>query len=143
MIILDTNVVSACMRPEKNKAVIAWLDRQPPESLWTTTITLFELRYGIENLLDGDAVRAEIEHAWDEIGSLIFDNRILQFDSRAARAAAELAGARRKKRRAVDFRDTFIAGIALSREATIATRNLKDFADAGVALVDPWKKGSD
>jgi predicted nucleic acid-binding protein len=143
MIILDTNVVSACMRPEKHKAVIAWLDRQPAESLWTTTVTLFELRYGIENLLDGDTVRAEIERAWDEIGSLIFDNRILQFDTRAARAAAELAGARRKKRRAADFRDTFIAGIALSREATIATRNLKDFADAGVPLVDPWKKGAD
>lgn len=143
MIILDTNVVSACMRPEKHKAVIAWLDRQPAESLWTTTVTLFELRYGIENLLDGDTVRAEIERAWDEIGSVIFENRILQFDTRAARAAAELAGARRQKRRSVDFRDTFIAGIALSRQATIATRNLKDFADAGVALVDPWKKAAD
>jgi toxin FitB len=143
VIILDTNVVSACMRPAKNKAVIAWLDRQPPESLWTTTVTLFELRYGIENLAEADIARAEIEKAWDEIGSLIFENRILQFDSRAARAAAELAGARRRNRRTVGMRDTFIAGIALSRQATIATRNIRDFADAGVPLVDPWKNGAD
>lgn len=143
MIILDTNVVSACMRLHQNKAVIAWLDKQPPESLWTTTITLFELRYGIENLLEGDDFRSELEKAWDEIGSVIFENRILQFDIRAARAAAELAGKRRRKRRAVGFRDTFIAGIALSRNAAIATRNAKDFKDAGVRLVDPWKAGRD
>ncbi len=102
---------------------------------------LFELRYGIENLLDGDGFRAELETAWDEIGTVIFENRILQFDVLAARAAAELAAIRRKKKRAVGFRDTFIAGIALSRNATIATRNTKDFADAGVPLVDPWKAG--
>lgn len=142
MIILDTNVVSACMRPEHNETVIAWLDRQPPESLWTTTVTLFELRYGIECLIAEDH-RAELEKAWEEMGSVIFENRILQFDMRAARAAAELAGMRRKKHRAVGFRDTFIAGIALSRNATIATRNLKDFRDAGVPLVDPWKDGAD
>jgi predicted nucleic acid-binding protein len=143
MIILDTNVLSACMRPLKNEAVIAWLDKQLPESLWTTTITLFELRYGIENLIDGDGLRAELEMAWEEIGSLIFENRILQFDIRAARSAAELADQRRRKHRAVGFRDTFIAGIALSRNAAIATRNVKDFKDAGVRLVDPWKAARD
>jgi len=143
MIILDTNVVSACMRPHKNRAVIAWLDAQPPENLWTTTVTLFELRYGIENLVDGDNFRAELETGWEEIGSAIFENRILQFDIRAARAAAELAGLRRKKKRAVGFRDTFIAGIAISRNATLATRNTKDFKDAGVPLVDPWIAGKD
>ena len=141
MIILDTNVVSACMRPLKNEAVIAWLDKQPPENIWTTTITLFELRYGIENLADGDEFRTELEGAWDDLGSVIFENRVLQFDMRAASAAAELAGKRRKKRRAVGFRDTFIAGIALSRDAAIATRNTKDFKDAGLRLVDPWKAG--
>jgi toxin FitB len=140
MIILDTNVVSACMRPAANKEVIAWLDEQPLESLWTTTVTLFELRYGIESLMTGHEFRAELEQAWEEIGSVIFENRILQFDIRAARAAAELAGLRRTKRRAVGFRDTFIAGIALSRNATLATRNLKDFRDAGIPLIDPFSK---
>lgn len=142
MIILDTNVISACMRPDKNKPVVAWLNRQPAEELWTTTVTLFELRYGIEKLSTGDH-KAELEAAWQEFGGVIFGERILNFDSRAARAAAELAGARAKRSHSVDPRDTFIAGIALSRNATIATRNLKDFKDAGVTLVDPWRAGAD
>ena len=142
MIILDTNVISACMRPEQNAKVIAWLDKQPRESLWTTTVSIFELRYGIECLIAPDH-RAQLERGWKDIGSAIFQNRILQFDIRAARAAAGIAATRRKNRRIGGFQDTFIAGIALSREATIATRNLKDFRDAGVPLVDPWKDGAD
>jgi toxin FitB len=137
VIILDTNVVSACMRPSKHRAVVDWLNRQPLEDLWTTTITLFELRYGIEKLTADDR-KAELDAAWQEFGSVIFADRILPFDGRAARAASDLAALRRKNRRSVDMRDTFIAGIALSRDATLATRNTRDFADAGVPLVDPW-----
>jgi predicted nucleic acid-binding protein len=84
-----------------------------------------------------------LEACWQEFGSGIFGDRILTFDLRAARAAAELAGLRAKKNRSVDMRDTFIAGIAISRAATLATRNTRDFADAGMPLVDPWKKGAD
>ena len=137
MIILDTNVVSACMRPAKHKAVIEWLNRQPIEKIWTTTITLFELRYGIEKLVAED-MKAELDAAWQEFGSVLFADRILPFDMRAARAAAELAAQRQKNKRSVEIRDTFIAGIALSREATLATRNTRDFVDAGIPLVDPW-----
>ena len=142
MIILDTNVISAFMRPTKNKPVVEWLNRQPAEDIWTTTITLFELRYGIEKLVAG-VQQTELEASWQEFGSAIFGDRILTFDLRAARAAAELAGLRAKKTRSVDMRDTFIAGIAISRAATIATRNLKDFRDAGVPLIDPWTHGAD
>lgn len=142
MIILDTNVISAVMRPKTNKPVVDWLNRQPAEDIWTTTVTLFELRYGIEKLTAGHQ-QAELEASWQEFGSGIFGDRILTFDLRAARAASELAGLRAKKSRTVDMRDTFIAGIAISRAATLATRNLKDFADAGVTLVDPWKAGAD
>ena len=140
MIILDTNVISAVMRPKRYKAVVDWLNRQPAESIWTTSITLFELRYGIEKLITGDQ-RSELEASWQQFGSAIFGDRILTFDQRAARAAAELAGDRAKRSRTVDMRDTFIAGIAISRNATLATRNLKDFRDAGIPLVDPWTAG--
>jgi hypothetical protein len=141
LIILDTNVISACMRPEKNKPVIAWLNAQPEEELWTTTVTLFELRYGIEKLTDEDR-QAELDTAWREFGALIFGDRILTFDAKAARAAAELAGARSKIGRRVDSRDTFIAGVAISRGASIATRNVRDFFDAPVPVIDPWKAGA-
>jgi hypothetical protein len=87
VIILDTNVISAFMRPKKNKPVVDWLNRQPAENIWTTTITLFELRYGIEKLVAGDQ-QTELEASWQEFGSGIFGDRILTFDLRAARAAA-------------------------------------------------------
>lgn len=142
MIILDTNVISACMRPEKNKPVMAWLMEQPPRQIWTTTISIFELRYGIEGPIS-DELSAELDLAWQEFGTVIFESRILPFDITAAGAAAALAGKRRKGRRAVGIRDTFIAGIAISKGATIATRNIKDFKDADVPLIDPWKAGKE
>jgi hypothetical protein len=142
MIILDTNVISACMRPAKNKPVMAWLKQQPPRQIWTTTISIFELRYGIEGPI-GEDFRAELELAWQEFGTVIFENRILPLDIAAANAAAALAGKRRQGKRDVGIRDTFIAGIAISRSATLATRNIKDFKDAGVPLVDPWKAGKE
>lgn len=137
MIILDTNVISACMRPAKHRAVVEWLNGQPAEDIWTTTVTLFELRYGIAKLAAPDH-RAELEATWKALASLIFHDRILPLDQRAASAAAELAGIRARKGRRIETADTFIAGIAISRDAILATRNVRDFADAGVTLVDPW-----
>lgn len=142
MIILDTNVISACMRPKNHKPVMAWLREQPPRQIWTTTISIFELRYGIEGPISNE-FRAELELAWQEFGAVIFENRILPFDIAAANAAAALAGTRRQGKRAVGMRDTFIAGIAISKGATLATRNIKDFKDAGVPLIDPWTAGSE
>jgi toxin FitB len=142
VIILDTNVISACMRPMRNQPVVAWLNRCPAENIWTTTVTMFELRYGIERLLAGSQ-KAELEASWRELGSILFGDRILALDLRAARAAADLAAMRSRTGRIVDSRDTFIAGIALSRGATLATRNLRDFADAGLSLIDPWTADAD
>jgi predicted nucleic acid-binding protein len=138
MIILDTNVISACMRARKNAPVLAWLDRQPPHDLWTTTVCLFELRYGIENLPDGDGFRAYLETGWLELKSRLLGDRILAFDMRAADHAAAIAASRRRTGRSIEFRDTFIAGIARAHGATLATRNLRDFHDAGIRLVNPW-----
>lgn len=139
MIILDTNVISACMRPDINRPVMSWLKAQPPGQIWTTTINIFELRYGIEGPI-GEDFRARLEEAWRELREVVFENRILPFDGAAASAAATLAGKRRHKGRDVGMRDTFIAGIALSQRATIATRNTRDFHDAAVPLVDPWNE---
>lgn len=141
MIVLDTNVVSACMRPQQNRAVIDWLNDLPAESIWTTTVTVFELRYGMEKLGAEHRKRLDLEASWLEFGSMVFQNRILQFDLSSAQAAAELAGTRALKERFVDMRDTFIAGIVISRKATLATRNTRDFADAGIKLIDPWIAG--
>lgn len=139
MIILDTNVLSALMRAMPDVPVIDWLDHQPPESIWITSVTLFEARFGL-NLLPKGRRRQALESAFDRLLEDDLENRVLDFDSAAATAAAVLAAMRQKAGRPVDVRDTQIAGIALARRATLATRNVRHFRDLKVPVVDPWQR---
>jgi hypothetical protein len=125
------------MRASPDAAVIEWLDRQPVESVWITSITLFETRFGLA-LLPSGRRRQALESAFDHLLKEDLENRVLDFDSAAATAAASLAAARQKSGRRVDMRDTQIAGIALSRRATLATRNVRHFVDLNISIVDPW-----
>lgn len=140
MIILDTNVLSALMRAAPEKVVVDWLDRQPAESIWITSITLFEARLGLA-LLPRGRRRTSLESAFDLLLKEDLDNRVLDFDRAAAEAAASLAAARQRKGRSVDVRDTQIAGIVIARRATLATRNVRHFADLDVQVVDPSAAG--
>ena len=137
MIVLDTNVLSALMRTEPDAAVVSWLDRQSPESIWTTAVTVLEVRFGLELLAEGRR-RQHIEMAFAQMLQQDLQNRVLPFDRAAAEEAARLAARRQRSGRPVDFRDTEIAGIVLIRRATLATRNLRHFEDLEIALVDPW-----
>jgi predicted nucleic acid-binding protein len=137
MIILDTNVLSTLMRTVPEPAVVAWLDRQPAESVWITSITLFETRLGLA-LLPSGRRRQMLEAAFDRLLIEDLENRVLDFDSTAANEAAALAAARQRDGRPVDMRDTQIAGIALARRATLATRNVRHFANLKISIVDPW-----
>jgi hypothetical protein len=139
VIILDTNVVSALMQRTPDVAVIDWLNQQPAESIWLTSITIFETRFGLALLPKGRR-RDSLEDAFDRLLSEDLDKRILDFDVPAASAAATVAAARQRAGRPVDMRDTQIAGIAVSRNATLATRNTKHFADIGVHIVNPWQQ---
>ena len=138
MIILDTNVLSALMNKAPEAAVIGWLDRQPAESIWITSITLFEARLGLALLPDGKR-RTALASAFARLLEEDLENRVLDFDAGAANEAAELAAQRQKAGRPVDMRDTQIAGIALARRATLATRNTRHFADLKVKVIDPWR----
>ena len=137
MIILDTNVLSALMRSEPDTAVVNWLDDQVPESIWITSITLFEARFGLALLPEG-ARRQQLTARFDDLLVSDFENRVLLFDQSAARQAADLAAQRKYAGRPVDMRDTFIAGIALSRKARIATRNTRHFDDLPKIVINPW-----
>ena len=137
MIILDTNVLGALMHTVPDPKVVAWLDRQPAESVWITSITLFETRFGLA-LLPLGRRRQALESAFDQLLNEDLENRVLDFDSVAATAAASLAAARQKRGQPVDMRDTQIAGIALARHATLATRNARHFADLKISIINPW-----
>jgi toxin FitB len=135
--ILDTNVLSALMRTAPDASVVAWLDRQPAESVWLTSITVFEARLGLA-LLPQSRRRRSLESAFARLLADDLENRVLDFDVPAATAAALLAAERQQAGRPGDLRDTQIAGIALARRATLATRNVRHFADLKIPVVNPW-----
>jgi toxin FitB len=137
MVILDTNVVSELMNVEPNAIVINWLDRQAWTSLWTTSVTIMEIRYGLVVMPAGRR-RTERQATFARLIEENFERRVLFFDHAAAEGAASLMGARHRAGRPVDLRDTMIAGIALAQRATLATRNVRHFADLSVPVVDPW-----
>lgn len=137
MIVLDTNVVSALMRREPEAVVLAWLDSLPSESVWTTSVTVFEARLGLEILPVGRR-RRELEDAFAKVVEEDLEGRVLSFDQAAAHAAGRIAAERRRSGRTVEIRDVQIAGIVSARKATLATRNTRHFEGCGLALIDPW-----
>lgn len=137
MIILDTNVISAMMRTVPDAVVVEWLDRQPAESVWITSITVFEAGLGLALIASGRR-RQRLDAAFDHLLNEDLENRVLDFDRAAATEAASLAATRQKNGRPVDMHDTQIAGIALARRATLATRNVRHFEDLKILIVDPW-----
>lgn len=137
MIILDTNVLSALMRTAPEPTVVAWVDQQAADDVWITSITLFEARFGLA-LLPAGRKRRALEAAFRKLVEEDLENRVLGFDQPAAEAAAELVAERQQDGRPVDMRDTQIAGIAVARRATIATRNVRHFDGLSVPVVDPW-----
>ena len=137
MIILDTNVLSAVASSQPDPLVVAWLDRQIYESIWITSITVFEARMGLA-LLPSSHRRSSLELTFALLLHGDLENRVLDFDADASVAAAALAAKRRMAGRSVEVRDTQIAGIAVSRRATLATRNVRHFDDLEIPVVNPW-----
>lgn len=137
MILLDTNVISALMRRDPEPAVVGWLDGQPSESIWTTSVTVFEVRTGLHLLAPGRR-RRDLERAFDALLAEELESRIQSFDTSAANAAGEIAATRQAAGRPIEIRDVQIAGIAKARRAQLATRNTRHFTDLGIELIDPW-----
>ncbi|MDP9799610.1 putative nucleic acid-binding protein [Catenuloplanes nepalensis] len=137
MIVLDSNVVSEFMRPAPDPLVVAWLRSNSSEGLHTTTITVAEIRYSIACLPQGRR-KDDLQQAADEIFAA-FPAQILPFDLAAANAYAEITANRKRLGRTISASDAQIAAICNSRPATLATRNIKDFTDTGIALLDPWQ----
>jgi predicted nucleic acid-binding protein len=138
MIMLDTNVLSALMRTLPDPVVVNWLDRQSAESVWTTSVTVFEIRLGIE-LLTPSRKRKRLDSAFSQLLDDDLDGRVQSFDLNAATEAGAIAAARQRAGRIVEVRDVQIAGIAVSRRATVATRNTRHFEGTGIELINPWQ----
>jgi len=137
MIILDTNVLSALMRHSADKKVVEWLDKQPRKSVWTTSITILEIRYGLQILPVGKR-RSQLIQTFERVLVDKIESRVAPFDTVAAQQAGDLMAQRYRKGRPGELRDTMIAGIVLASHATLATRNTSLFEDLSVPVVNPW-----
>ncbi|HEY1798164.1 MAG TPA: type II toxin-antitoxin system VapC family toxin [Stellaceae bacterium] len=137
MIVIDTNVLSVVMRPDPDRWVFDWLNRQPSAAIWTTAVSIFEIRFGLELLPPGRR-RSLLERAFDQVLDEMIEGRILTLDAAAAQQAAILSARYRRAGIPQEFRDSMIAGIAVTRRATLATRNTRHFPDLPIPVIDPW-----
>ncbi|MBB4200246.1 VapC toxin family PIN domain ribonuclease [Rhodoblastus sphagnicola] len=140
MILLDTNVVSEAMKPEPAPAVRRWLDEQAAETLFLSSVTIAELMFGIGALPAGkrkDKLAAALEGVLD-----FFVDRILPFDTNAARRYSGMAVKARAAGKGFPTADGYIAAIAASHGFAVASRDASAFAAAGLIVIDPWIAGA-
>lgn len=137
MIVLDTNVISELMKLKPSSRVFDWVSAQPSQALFTTAINQAEILVGLE-LLPAGKRRQQLGRSAGEMFEQKFAERVLPFDSSAARRFAQIAIARRKSGRPISQMGAQIAAIARSHGAAVATRNVADFLDCGIPVIDPW-----
>lgn len=136
MIILDTNLVCEPLKPKLDAVVLAWLDRQAPETLYITIITLTELQAGIEILPAGKR-RTALQAATTEVVTQ-FEGRVLSFDWGSAQVFGLVFADTQAAGNPLHFGDCSIAAITLRRGFVLATRNARDYKGAGIELINPW-----
>jgi predicted nucleic acid-binding protein len=137
MYILDTNILSAMMRPEQVPEVARWMAAQDEQQLFTTSVSQSEIFAGLAIMADGRR-RLEFEKAASDMFEE-FKERVLPFDSVAAMAYAELYALRRRAGRPASSQDLMIAAIALTAGADVVTRDTGGFEGCGLTVVNPWK----
>lgn len=138
MWLLDTVTLSEMTKPNAKPEVLNWLSSQEPESLYTSSVCIGELKYGVERLPPGR--KREQMRAWfDNIVSNVLAGRIIAFDVAVASTWAE---ARLQSPRTLPMLDSLIAATALARDFIVVTRNEKDFEAFGVEVFNPWADGA-
>ena len=137
MIVLDTNVLSEPLKKAPSPQVMKWLDEQAAESLYITTISYAELRYGVLLLADGKR-KTELASRIEAVLSL-FTKRTLSFDVDSAERLAHIASVAAKHGSKATAPDAYIAAIAASRGFSVATRNARHFEHSGIPLINPWE----
>jgi predicted nucleic acid-binding protein len=136
MILLDTNVISEAMKPTPDAVVRDWLDEQAAETLHLSSVTIAELSFGIGALPRGRR-KDRLTAALDGVLAM-FGDRILPFDTEAARRYGDLAVRARAAGRGFPTPDGYIAAIAAAHDFAVASRDATAFEAAGLAVIDPW-----
>ena len=135
-VVLATNVVSELMRASPDPHVSRWVRAVSPALVYTTSVTVAEVRFGIARLPAGRR-RARLNDAADEVFGA-FTDHVLSFDAAAASEYADVVVEREQSGTPIGGFDAQIAAICRVRGAALATRNTGDFGGLGLTLVDPW-----
>jgi hypothetical protein len=141
MIILDTNIVAEMMKDTPAPVVVAWLNDQPASALFLSTITIGEIVFGLRAMPQGRR-RRQLEEGFERIVAEGFSGRILVFDEGAARHYGEIMGRRKEIGRPLGILDGQIASIARAKGYAVATRNVRDFVECGVEILNPFEPRS-
>lgn len=137
MILLDTNVLSEPLKLSSDATVLAWIDAQIIETLYLSTISLAELRFGIAALPAGKR-RDTLQSSLDQRILPLFAGRILSFDDPASEAYAVLRARARAEGKAIAPADGYIAATAKVHNLIVATRDTSPFEAAGLTVINPW-----
>jgi hypothetical protein len=137
MIVLDTNVLSEPLKIQPYPKVLAWLDAQAAETLYLSTISYAELRFGVLKMPDGkrkNDLAAQIERVVE-----LFKDRMLEFNVKAAEQLAQIGARSQKIGKPATAPDAYIAAIAAANGFSVATRNVDYFKHSGVPVINPWE----
>lgn len=137
MVILDTNIVAEMMKASPAPEVVSWLNGQESSALFLTTITLGEIEYGLRVMPQGRR-RLQLEQGFERILAEAFAGRIFAFDEEAARRYGEVMGRRKELGRPLSVLDGQIVSIARAKGCAVATRNVRDFTECGVEVINPF-----
>jgi predicted nucleic acid-binding protein len=138
VIVLDTNVISELARQVPDSGVLSWLDSLEVSGVVTTAVTAAELRYGVARLPDGHRKR-ELTVVVRGILTEDFHGRVFAFDERASVRYADIVTGRERIGRPIGVAEAQIAAICRDLDGTLATRNIADFEETGIELINPWK----
>lgn len=137
LIILDTNVVSELMKPQPDAAVQEWMARQDDKILVTTAVTVSEIMFGLTRLPDGSR-KVHLELAFRAFVGPDGIIPVLDLKEDAATRSGQMRATRQSLGHPITLGNALIAGIANVTQSVLATRNVKDYADLGLTVVNPW-----
>ena len=137
MILLDTNVISELVRPAPDPAVVGFLRQQLPDSIYTAAVCVAEIQYGLARMPAGRR-RDDLTARVAALLEIAFPKEILPFGGECAVHYGEIRAYREAAGKPITVEDAMIAATAQAHGAVLATRNLADFEDTGIQLVNPW-----
>lgn len=135
--LLDTCVLSEYTKKQPDPGVLAWVAGMPESELHLSVITLGEIQRGIERLADSPRKTALQTWLHDDL-RLRFGPRLLPVDSEVMLGWGVLAARLEKSGRVLPFADGLIAAACMRQNLILVTRNVRDFEDTGVQIINPW-----